>query len=146
MVEKKICRARLSERRKAIDRESSETVRSFGSASCWTCHGVRYYQAGETPKNLQLMRQIDELYTKCPFYGSRKMAPELGVNRKRVQRLMRLMGIEAIYRNGVPLVQAKDTRFTRICCETWRLCVPIKCGARTSRTYQCSMVFCIWWR
>jgi putative transposase len=43
------------------------------------------------------MKQIDELYMKCPFYGSRKMAPALGVNRKRVQRLMRLMGIEAIY-------------------------------------------------
>lgn len=43
------------------------------------------------------MRQIDELYMKCPFYGSRKLAFELKVNRKRVQRLMRLMGIEAIY-------------------------------------------------
>jgi len=43
------------------------------------------------------MRQIDELFLKCPFYGSRKFAELLGVNRKRVQRLMRLMGIEAIY-------------------------------------------------
>ncbi len=43
------------------------------------------------------MRQIDELYLKCPFYGSRKFAELLGVNRKRVQRLMRTMGIEAIY-------------------------------------------------
>jgi putative transposase len=58
-----------------------------------------YYQvAGETPKNLQLMRQLDELHMKHPFYGSRKLARKLGVNRKRVQRLMRLMGIEAIYR------------------------------------------------
>ena len=43
------------------------------------------------------MRAIDELYTRWPFYGSRRLADELGVNRKRVQRLMRLMGIEAIY-------------------------------------------------
>ncbi len=43
------------------------------------------------------MRQLDELYLKCPFFGSRKFAELLGVNRKRVQRLMRLMGIEAIY-------------------------------------------------
>lgn len=43
------------------------------------------------------MRRIDELYLKCPFYGSRKFAQLLGVNRKRVQRLMRTMGIEAIY-------------------------------------------------
>ncbi len=48
------------------------------------------------------MRLIDEEYTRHPFYGSRKMAAWLRskgypVNRKRVQRLMRLMGLEAIY-------------------------------------------------
>jgi len=43
------------------------------------------------------MRSIDEQYLKTPFYGSRKIAWLLGCNRKRVQRLMRLMGIEAIY-------------------------------------------------
>jgi len=43
-----------------------------------------------------LMRRLDELYTACPFYGSRRMAFELKVNRKCVQRLMRLMGIEAL--------------------------------------------------
>jgi putative transposase len=43
------------------------------------------------------MRRIDEQYLKTPFYGSRKMAELLHVNRKRVQRLMRLMGLEAIY-------------------------------------------------
>lgn len=43
------------------------------------------------------MRQIDAQYLRTPFYGSRKIANALAVNRKRVQRLMRLMGIEAIY-------------------------------------------------
>lgn len=43
------------------------------------------------------MRRIDEQYLKTPFYGSRKLAAALQVNRKRIQRLMRLMGIEAIY-------------------------------------------------
>ncbi len=43
------------------------------------------------------MRAIDEQYLATPFYGSRRMAKQLGVNRKRVQRLMRRMGIEAIY-------------------------------------------------
>jgi putative transposase len=52
--------------------------------------------------DLSLMRRIDEIYTKWPFYGSRKMVAELraersDVNRKRMRRLMRLMGIEAIY-------------------------------------------------
>jgi putative transposase len=57
-----------------------------------------YYEpVGETAENLALMRQIDELYLKWPFYGSRKIAEELGINRKRVQRLMRRMGLQAIY-------------------------------------------------
>ncbi len=57
-----------------------------------------YYQpAGETAQNLALMRQLDEQYLQTPFYGSRKLAVMLGVNRKRVQRLMRVMGLEAIY-------------------------------------------------
>jgi putative transposase len=59
---------------------------------------TRYYQpAGESAENLALMRAIDEEYLRHPFYGSRKFAELLSVNRKRVQRLMRRMGIEAIY-------------------------------------------------
>ena len=51
--------------------------------------------------DLALMRRIDELHLELPFYGSRRMMFELntegrGVNRKRVQRLMRVMGIEAL--------------------------------------------------
>ena len=51
---------------------------------------------------LALMRRIDVIFTKWPFYGSRRILVELRsegftVNRKHVQRLMRLMGIEAIY-------------------------------------------------
>ena len=51
---------------------------------------------------LELMSLIDRQYLRTPFYGSRRMAAWLQtqghmVNRKRVQRLMRLMGIEAIY-------------------------------------------------
>ena len=57
-----------------------------------------YEPAGESPENLSLMRAIDGQYLKTPFYGSRKIADVLGFNRKRIQRLMRLMGIEAIYR------------------------------------------------
>jgi putative transposase len=56
-----------------------------------------YRPAGESAENLQWMRRIDEQYLKTPFYGSRKMAAELGIDRKRAQRLMRLMGLEAIY-------------------------------------------------
>ena len=62
-----------------------------------------YAPKGESPENLALMRRIDELFLKCPFYGSRQMARQLRregvpVARHRVRRLMRLMGLEAIYR------------------------------------------------
>jgi putative transposase len=56
-----------------------------------------YAPVGESATNLALMRQIDALFLKRPFFGSRKVALELNVNRKRVQRLMRIMGLEAIY-------------------------------------------------
>ncbi len=62
-----------------------------------------YYEpAGASAEDLRLMNLIDEQYTAHPFYGSRRMAVWLGqqgeeVNRKRVQRLMRVMGLEAVY-------------------------------------------------
>jgi putative transposase len=61
-----------------------------------------YYQpATETEDNLRLMRLLDEQYLKMPFYGSRRMTAWLqaeghAVNRKRVQRLMRVMGLEGL--------------------------------------------------
>ena len=71
-----------------------------------------YYQpATESEENLALMRLIDQHYTDYPFYGSRRMTAWLHgegheVNRKRVQRLMRLMGLEAIYPK--PRLSASD--------------------------------------
>ena len=61
-----------------------------------------YAPKGESLENLALMRQIDELFLKYPFYGSRQMARQLRrdglcVGRHRVRRLMRLMGLSAIY-------------------------------------------------
>ncbi len=61
-----------------------------------------YYQPVEVAaEDLALMRRIDELYLKLPFYGSRRMAlalvdEGLEVNRKHVQRLMRIMGLEGM--------------------------------------------------
>ena len=57
----------------------------------------------ENDENLELMRVIDETYLAHPFYGSRQMRDHLRlqgyrINRKRVQRLMRLLELEAIYR------------------------------------------------
>jgi len=60
-----------------------------------------YYSMKESSENLELMRLIDEEYTRHPFYGSRKIRDYLGrcgykINRKRIQRLMRIMGIQSI--------------------------------------------------
>ena len=61
-----------------------------------------YTPRGESPENLVLMRRIDEMFLRYPFFGSRQMVRQLrrdGVRagRHRVRRLMRLMGLEAIY-------------------------------------------------
>ncbi len=64
--------------------------------------GYYYEPAGENPLNLHLMNLIDKQYTKTPFYGVNKMTAWLirqgyTVNPKRIRRLMRQMGLEAIY-------------------------------------------------
>jgi putative transposase len=82
-----------------------------------------YYQpAGESEENLRLMRLLDEQYTRTPFYGSRRMTVWLRgqgytVNRKRLARLMRLIGIEAT-----------------------------RCGARILPTSAWLTASCTWWR
>jgi len=74
-----------------------------------------YYRQGKTEKeeNLELMRLIDEEYTRHPFFGTRKMRDFLvrkgsQVNRKRVQRLMRLMGLESIAPKKRTTIPGKD--------------------------------------
>ena len=62
------------------------------------CRGALYYTPREVSEtNAATMRRIDELYTRYPFLGYRKLAVMLGVNAKRVLRLMRLMGLQAVY-------------------------------------------------
>ena len=65
--------------------------------SCW------YYEPiGESSENLSLMRRIDEIHLEHPYYGVLRMQAELStaakpLNKKRIRRLMRKMGIEALY-------------------------------------------------
>ena len=64
---------------------------------------VYYAPRGESAENLALLRRMDALSLQYPFYGSRQMARHLrregvAAGRRRVRRLMRLMGLEAIYR------------------------------------------------
>jgi putative transposase len=75
--------------------------------------GLYREPAVETSENLRLMRLIDEQYLKTPFYGSRRMTAWLvrqgkEVNRKRVQRLMDLMGLAAIHPGPRTTVASPD--------------------------------------
>lgn len=89
--------------RELIDAESAELSVRRQCEMLGLSRSTLYYESvEETETNLSLMRLIDEQYLATPFYGSRRMAVWLmaaghAVNRKRVQRLMRLMGLEAIY-------------------------------------------------
>ena len=75
-----------------------------------------YYRAvGESAETLALMQRIDGLYLEYPFYGSRQMMRHLAregkrVGRHRVRRLMRLLGLEAIYRKPRTSVANPDHR------------------------------------
>jgi putative transposase len=66
--------------------------------------GLYYHAKGISDEEHELMKMIDRQYLLTPFYGARKMAVELTrqtglpINRKRVRRLMQLMGIRALYR------------------------------------------------
>ena len=67
-----------------------------------TRSGYYYKATGESPLNQHLMNLIDEQYTRTPFYGVEKMTAWLKrqgytVNPKRIRRLMRTMGLEAVY-------------------------------------------------
>ena len=88
-----------------------------------------YYEGlGESELNLELMRRIDEQFLETPFYGSRQMARWLRrqgytVGRKRVQRLMRKMGLEALYqrpRTTVPHPEHKIYPYLLRNCEVVR--------------------------
>jgi putative transposase len=86
-----------------VDRDQAEfSVRRQCELLGVNRSGLYYQPVGESEENLRLMRLLDEQYTRVPFYGSRRMTEWLAtqgyeVNRKRVTRLMQLMGIEAVY-------------------------------------------------
>jgi putative transposase len=90
------------DRRAKVDRTAEElSVRRQCALLNVARSGVYRPKPATAADDLTLMRRIDELHLEFPFYGSRRMVFELnkeerGVNRKRVQRLMRVMGIEAL--------------------------------------------------
>jgi len=85
-----------------VDREQPElSVRRQCELVQVSRSGFYYEPEPTDPEELALMRRVDELHLKHPFYGSRKLSDALRkegreANRKRIQRLMRVMGLEAI--------------------------------------------------
>ena len=73
-----------------------------------------YYEPREYPEDKRIMDMIDAIYTDYPFYGSRRMKNELfdrhhiAICREHVQRLMRAMGIKAIYPKKSPHTSISD--------------------------------------
>jgi putative transposase len=90
------------ERRAMVERPAEElSVRRQCDLLNVAHSGVYRPKTEPSAEDLALMRRIDELHLELPFYGSRRMTFELnkegrGVNRKRVQRLMRLIGLEGL--------------------------------------------------
>lgn len=85
-----------------IDREHTLSVKRQCQLLALNRSTVYYQRAAVSEEDLALMRRIDEMHLKRPFYGSRRIRDWLQdegheINRKRVQRLMRLMGIAALY-------------------------------------------------
>jgi len=114
--------------------------------------GALYYQPVEVSADeLELMALIDRQYLRTPFYGSRRMTAWLQtlghlVNRKRVQRLMRLMGIEAIYqrpRTSRPAPQPRTYPYLLRGLVMERV---NQVWAPISPTFQWPVAFCTWSR
>ena len=77
--------------------------------------GFYYQPVGERPANLALMRVIDEQFLETPWYGTRQMVCHLrraghAIGRERVRRLMRLMGLAAIYQHPRTTVPHPERR------------------------------------
>ncbi len=90
-------------RKKTVEPSSKKLSISRQCTLLSLSRSVYYYRPKPVrPRDLALMRLLDEQYLKQPSWGSRSMRSHLGglghkVNRKRVQRLMRIMGLRAIY-------------------------------------------------
>lgn len=93
----------VEEKRELIEAEHAEhSIRRQCELVGLNRASYYYEPARETSENLKLMRLIDEQYMKTPFYGYRRMTVWLRregypVNKKRIERLMGVMGIEALY-------------------------------------------------
>jgi len=101
-----------------VEREASLSIRRQCELLSVPRRSYYYKPKGESEYNRKLMTLIDEQYRKDPTYGSRRMTAHLRrkgykVNRKRVRRLMREMGIKAIYRGPKTSVPPREVLSTQ---------------------------------
>ena len=136
-----IARARelsRAERLKMIEREHQSLSVSRQCRLLAVSRSTLYYRPlGESAETLALMRRIDELYLNYPFFGSRQMVRHLAregvaVGRRRVRRLMRLLGLEAIYRKPRTSVANPEHRVYPYLLRGLPSSARIRCGAPTS--------------
>ena len=95
---------RVEQRRQLIDTSDGRIAVRRQCELVGLARSSYYYEpAGETEYNKMLMDMVDEIYTEHPFLGSRKISEALkamgceSANRKRIRRLMRALGLEAVY-------------------------------------------------
>ena len=92
----------VATRRSWLEPEGAISMRAQCERLSLSRAALFYTPVSTSALNLELLRKIDEHFTEAPFYGSRRLTACLQrdgyeVNRKRVQRLMQVLGIEAIY-------------------------------------------------
>lgn len=91
-----------AQRRELVDRQHGSLSIARQCQLLGVSRSSLYYRPkGTSQQDLSLMRELDRQYLETPFYGSRRMKVSLdrqgmALSRKRVQRLMRLMGLRAI--------------------------------------------------
>lgn len=103
MAEKKVLESPVAVRKGLIVAEDEQwSIRQQCELLGIPRSSYYYSPLGERQENLELMRLLDEQYTRTPFYGVLKLTAWLrqvgyAVNPKRVRRLLRMMGLEAVY-------------------------------------------------
>ena len=149
----------LAQRRKMVDREHPSLSMTRQCALLGVSRSGLYYRSGGTSEeDLALMQAMDRQYLETPFYGSRRMRVWLKrqgmvVGRKRVQRLMRTLGLRAIYRGLDTSRPVPEHRVYPYLLRNVQITQPnqslppcrLGCGRRTSPTCPWTGASSTWW-
>ena len=141
----------LAQRRGMVERDHLSLSIARQCALLGVARSSLYYWPREaSSENLALMQSMDRQYLDTPFYGSRRMKVWLAregrcVSRKRVKRLMRIMGLRAIYRSPRTSRPAREHRVFPTCWKRSELPGPTRRGPPTSPTCPWPGDSSTWW-